>query len=282
LITKTSYKKKMPKISVIIPTWNRADKIKKAIKSALNQTVQDLEVLICDDHSTDNTFQVVSSFNDSRVIWIPGERGGRPAIPRNRGIKVKQGEWIAFLDSDDEWISEKIEKQLKKIEITNCKAVCSNAFRFLPSKGIHGKLIKYRKQWITFDDLLDSNFVICSSLLIHNSILDSVGNFPENPELIAVEDYTLWLRVATQIDFAYIDEALLIYHDDVQSSIRSKDSRSIWLQKKYVLRDFLHWAKKKGVRRDFVAKARKAYIYAQWKLWKKELFGIKKIFRNIF
>ena len=92
-----------PSVSVIIPTWNRAHTLPRAIESVLSQSLPILEVLICDDGSTDGTAEAVMAMarQDPRIRWLPGERGGRPAIPRNRGIRESRGEWLAFLDSDD-------------------------------------------------------------------------------------------------------------------------------------------------------------------------------------
>ncbi|MFY9338906.1 MAG: glycosyltransferase family A protein [Methanosarcina flavescens] len=99
----------MAEISVIIPTWNRAETLGKAISSALNQTLSPYEVLVCGvDGSPDQ--KVVNSINDPRVRWIEGGKDGLASIPRNIGIKASKGEWLAFLDSDDEWLPEKLEK----------------------------------------------------------------------------------------------------------------------------------------------------------------------------
>jgi len=230
----------MSNVSVIIPTWNRADMIEKAIRSAINQTLSPLEVLVCDDGSTDNSEIIVNSINDSRVKWVPGPHRGLPAIPRNRGISESRGEWLAFLDSDDEWLPGKLQKQLQLAHKLNCKALCANAYHFVPEKGIVDNLLSWSKEIISFDDLVKGNQVICSSSLIHRSLLESVTGFPEDPEVI--EDYALWLRVATQTYFAFVNEPLLIYRDDPENSIRGKITEDIPLQRKHVLSDFAKWA----------------------------------------
>ncbi len=91
-------------VSVIIPTWNAAATIKTAVLSALRQTYPPLEILVCEDGSTDNSKEIVESLNDARVRWLTGPHAGQPAIPRNRGIRKATGQWLAFLDSDDEWL----------------------------------------------------------------------------------------------------------------------------------------------------------------------------------
>ena len=104
-----------PKVSVVIQTWNRAELISSAIESVLNQTLQPIEILICDDGSTDETFRIVDSFaiKDSRVKWVPGKRSGFAAAPRNRGLFEAKGDWIAFIDSDDVWRKDKLMLQLE-------------------------------------------------------------------------------------------------------------------------------------------------------------------------
>ena len=251
----------MGNVSVIIPTWNRAKTIERAIRSTLNQTVSPLEVLVCDDGSSDNTEAIVKGIGDSRVKWIEGPRGGRPAIPRNRGIKVSQGEWFAFLDSDDEWRPEKLEKQLTFADKLGCKAVCSNASSYVPEDGIKGNLLTWHKDRITFKDLLQDNQVICSSALIHRSLLKAVIGFPEEPEAKAIEDYTLWLRVATQTDFAFIQEPLVIYTDDPATSVRGSATTGAYGQQKFALKNFLDWAEAQQISNEHIARARNHYYW---------------------
>lgn len=106
--------KNNPTVSVIIPTYNRAHLVARAIQSVLNQTYQDFEIIIVDDASTDNTEEVVKSFNDKRVGYMQlNENSGTSAVPRNTAIKTARGKYIAFQDSDDEWLPEKLKKQVK-------------------------------------------------------------------------------------------------------------------------------------------------------------------------
>jgi glycosyltransferase involved in cell wall biosynthesis len=237
-------------ISVIIPTWNRADTIERAVRSALTQTFPPLEILVCDDGSTDDSCNIVKSISDHRVQWIKGSRSGRPAIPRNRGIKNSQGDWLAFLDSDDKWLPEKIERQLDRAERSKCLAVCSNAYRVVQGEGITGPLLDFSGEKISFHDLLHLNRIICSSAVIHRSLLKRIEGFPEDPQLKAVEDYALWLRVATQTDFAFVGEPLLEYQDELSSSIRSENT-SIWLQRMHVFKNFTEWSKELEMHHEY-------------------------------
>lgn len=234
---------KMTNISIIIPTFNRAATLGKAIRSALEQTFSPLEVLVCDDGSTDKSREIVRSINDSRVRWIDGERSGRPAIPRNRGIRASRGEWLAFLDSDDEWLPEKFEKQLAHANKMGCDAVCSNAIRWIPSQEYSGPMFV---RWtlgdsISFPALLQNNYVICSSVLIKKDIVNRYQGFPEDKAFRTNQDYALWLRIATFTNFAYLNEPLLIYRDEPEASIRAHSS-SVWQQRITILKYFVSWA----------------------------------------
>ena len=233
-------------ISVIIPTWNRAALLKKAIQSVLAQTVPPLEVLVCDDGSMDNSRWMVESLGDRRVRFLGSSHGGRPAIPRNRGIREARGEWLAFLDDDDEWLPEKLEKEIALAQRLNCLAVCSNALRVLPGEATAENYLAFDEQRLTLNDLLQVNLVICSSAVIHRSLIPLVEGFPENQELTALEDYALWLRIATQTDFAYLAEPLVRYRDQPLAGIRTSGPGR-WEQRRRVFADFLRWQRAKKV-----------------------------------
>ena len=225
-------------VSVVIPTYNRKDSLLRAINSVLRQTVPVLEVLICDDGSTDASKEAVLGLNNPIVKWLDCGRNGRPAIPRNKGILAATGEWVAFLDSDDVWLPEKIEKQLGVMLTQRCLASSSNAFRVMPTGARSGVYIKLDRDRITFDDLIVSNWVICSSAIVSRTILQSAGGFPESELLRAAEDYALWLRISLHTNFAYVAECLMEYTDDSAHSIRADAVEAV--QRERVMRDF--WA----------------------------------------
>lgn len=264
-------------VSVIIPTCNRADTIKRAVRSALNQTCSPLEVLVCDDGSTDNSHDVIQSINDPRVTWIPGTHSGLPAVPRNRGIKESKGEWLAFLDSDDEWLPEKLEKQLSLLQKHNRKAACSNAYRFVHGKGIEGDLVEWKKESINFDDLLKLNHVICSSAIVHRSLFNEITGFSEKPELKAIEDYALWLFLTTKTDFAFVNESLLIYYDDPLNSIRRNDI-DVWAQRRIVLANLKKLGQNHNVAVNYLKKIDKEYLIA---LFNSNKIVIKNFIRHL-
>ncbi len=229
----------MGKISVIIPTYNRKNIILRAIDSVLAQTEKPYEILICDDGSTDGTEALVRQIKDKRIKWIRGKHTGLPAVPRNKGIRESKGEWIAFLDSDDWWFPTKLEKQLVLAQQNGLLAVSSNAF-VMRKWNNTAEMLQFKKKVITFQDLIDTNYIICSSAVIHRSLLQTCDGFPEDPSLKAIEDYALWLRVAVKTSFGYIREPLLYYNYD-NTSVRSKGPQTLMEQKEIVQKDFLRW-----------------------------------------
>lgn len=217
-------KKKL--ITVIIPTYNRADYIEETIQSVLNQTYQNFEIIVSDDGSTDNTKEIVESFNDRRIKYIFHENSGLPAVTRNRGIKQSSGEYIALLDSDDLWLPDKLKKQIGEFEKNgNIGLVCTKSFHFNKEK----KWIQYKhlsEKDFTFKSLFLRNNIICSSVVIKKSVLDDVGLFNENPKIQSGEDYELWLRIAKKYEIKYVNIPLAKYrnHEEV---IRKKDVERI-------------------------------------------------------
>lgn len=229
-------------VSVIIPTWNRSDDTLRAVRSVLNQTYNDFEIIIVDDGSIDQTENIFSEYPDKRVRYIQIEHSGLPAKARNVGINNAKGEWIAFLDSDDEWLPNKLEEQIRLAEITLCQAVCSNAWRIQNSQNRGAYLDDQVPEIIRFSKLVKVNFVICSSALIKRSLIDKALGFSEAKAMKAWEDYALWLRIASLTNFAYCSKPLVEYSDEPLLSIR-KFSPNEKEQKKQVLLDYLKWAK---------------------------------------
>jgi glycosyltransferase involved in cell wall biosynthesis len=233
-------------ISVVIPTYNRANDLVIAIKSVLKQTYPVTEILVCDDGSTDNSKELVTAINNPKVKWIDCGKNGGPAIPRNIGIKHSQGDWVAFLDSDDEWKAEKLEKQVAAIEKYHVLASCANAsrIRFGEDKGAFSD---FSSSKVTLKDLMLKNSIICSSVLINKQLLLDISLFPEEKKFIAIEDYALWLRVSTQTDFAFVNENLIKYLDNVETSIRTTYSDS-WVIFDIIFSDFKNWIKEKNIK----------------------------------
>ena len=242
----------MPLVTVIIPTWNRAASLRKAIESAIAQTGVSIEILVCDDGSTDGSREVVEAIGDPRVFWINGFHAGYPAVPRNRGIRASRGEWIAFLDSDDEWYPTKLKEQLEFAVHGSLSAVCSNAVRVDPARGPVGNLISFAGDKLGLSDLLYDNRVITSSVLVRREALLSAEGFPEKQGLRIGEDYALWLRLAFSQPFGLINKPLVNYFDSPQTSVR-RFSPSAATQRRRAVFDFLGWNMTKGFSQLLIA-----------------------------
>lgn len=228
----------MTSVSVIIPTYQRAHDLVRAVRSALAQTCDLLEVLVCDDGSTDDSAERIRAIGDPRVVWLPGPHAGRPAIPRNRGMAAARGEWIAFLDSDDTWEPDKLARQFERLSRSKARFSCTNALRIVPGAIDHPLYFDRPPARLTFDDMLRMNHVICSSALVHASVVRKTGPFPEAIGLKAVEDYALWLRCAAFTDIELCPEPLVRYTDSPSTSVRQQDA-SLAEQRERVLSDLM-------------------------------------------
>lgn len=228
-------------ISVVIPTYNRAADLLAAVESVLKQEEPVLEVLVCDDGSTDHSRKLIEKLDHPAVKWLDCGKNGRPAIPRNKGIEKSAGDWVAFLDSDDSWLPGKTKKQLAFVRERNLKAVCSNASRIRNGSN-EGAYVSYDKPVITLKDLMLQNSVICSSVMIRKEVLLGTSLFPVDPKLVA-EDYALWLRIATKTEFGFVNENLVNYTDHFETSVRSEYKGDAWDMFKVIFADFKDWMK---------------------------------------
>jgi len=254
-------------VSVIIPTWNRAATVVPAIESALRQTHPPLEVLVCDDASTDDTEARVRQISDPRVRWLPGPRGGRPAIPRNRGIAAARGEWLALLDSDDEWLPDKLEAQLQAVGKSGRLASCTNAWRIVAGVRQADPLLDGPPPVLGLDTMLAGNIVVCSSALIHRSVMPMVEGFPEAKLFTAIEDYAMWLRVSAFTEFDCLATPYVLYRDDPAGSLRA-DSIEGPRQRIEILIDFLAWCRRHPGPRTWRAEIAARRHRFKYKLWR--------------
>ena len=210
-----------PKVSIIIPTFNRAHLIKRSINSILHQTFQDFEIIIVDDGSEDETKTVVQAINDKRIRYIRHVRNQGSSAARNTGIVNSKGEYIAFLDSDDIWLESKLEKQL-------------DAFKnYGPDVGVIHCGIQYidhetqepLTKWIIRDDVnkqVFGNFGCAPgtpTMLIKKEAFLKSGLFDE--KIPAHEETDLSINIAQKFKFVLVDEFLVIStknHDQISSN----------------------------------------------------------------
>lgn len=195
-------------ISVIIPTYNRSTWLAEAIQSIQLQAISDIEIIVADDGSTDNTADIVAQFGQA-VIYLRLPHRGQPAATRNAGLRIAQGEFIAFLDSDDLFLPDKLNKQLPILQANpNLGLVYSDGifFRDDPAHPTGHVLtgLPTLSGDQAFAELLRGNFLAPPVVLIRRACIDAVGLFDERVDFFAVEDYDLWLRLAARFSFAYV------------------------------------------------------------------------------
>ena len=233
--------KNKPLVSVIIPTYNRANLLLRAIKSVLSQTYKNLELIIVDDCSTDNTGEVVRKLQrkDKRIKYIKHRENRGGSAARNTGIKVAKGEYVAFQDSDDKWIQDKLEKQLAVLKkFPDEKTIIYTAFIKIMNKDafyLPGKKVK-KKNGMIFNELIKNNFIGLPTVLINKSCLDEVGSFDER--FPRSQDWELFLRLAKKFPFEFIDEPLLLVF--YQEKSISADFKSFIKSRKMILERHKH------------------------------------------
>lgn len=205
-----------PIISVIIPTYNREKLIMDSIDSVLNQTFQDFEILIIDDVSTDNTEQLIKDLNNEKIRYYKLDKNGGQCIARNYGIKKARGKYIAFLDSDDRWLPEKLEKQLECFKNGSEKLGCVYAYGY-EKDVIRDTIFLTNEPYYRGD--LHEKFLdrFCpptpSLFMVKKEALEKVNGFDE--KLITFVDLDLWLRISKYYEFDYVNEPLITKYEQI-------------------------------------------------------------------
>lgn len=190
-------------VSIIIPTFNRSQSLKRALNSA-NQSVDfNYEIIIIDDGSTDDTATMVATFFPNARYFYQQNTG--VSASRNKGLTEAKGQWIAFLDSDDEWLPSKLSRQIDLLNANPRHKICHTEELWIRNGMRVNQMKKHKKKggWI-FPHCLPLCAMSPSSIIIHHSIFDELGTF--DTSLPACEDYDLWLRITAKYPVLYIDE----------------------------------------------------------------------------
>lgn len=202
----------MPRVSVIIPSYNCASFIPETLESVFAQTYRDLEIILVDDGSTDDTPAVVAPYLD-RITYIRQKNGGLPAA-RNTGIRAAKGEFIALLDADDSWMADKLERQLPRFADAEVGIVYSDFSvryadgRFQPSYLVNRPLAS---EGYVLENYIRSRFLFPSTMVIRQKCLEEFGLFDE--EMLACEDIELFARICSRWKIARIDAPLMIRYE---------------------------------------------------------------------
>ncbi len=229
----------MPKVSVIIPTYNRPHYIWRAIQSVLNQTLQDFEIIVVDDGTKKRADKVVAKFADDRIIYIQNQQSLGGGASRNVGIKKARGKYIAFLDDDDEWNKEKLQKQVEAFE--RCGPEVSVVFCGVEAYDTQGKKIYTtlpNEQGMVqpLEKLLHKCYIWTSALMLRQSYIDKGGLFDESFK--KNQEWDLLVRLAKISKFFAINEPLTHLHildeDEYQMGGKSNMNNIIDGHKRFI------------------------------------------------
>jgi glycosyltransferase involved in cell wall biosynthesis len=200
----------MPSVSIIIPTYNRADLLPRAIDSVLCQSYQDIEIIVVDDASSDSTCNVIQKYIDKKLIYIRRSVKGGGGVSRNTGIQRAKGNYIAFLDDDDEWMPDKLLEQIQHLKGNpRCGMVYTGYFIVDSRTSSMAPNKKY--EYVSYEALLKENCVgPTSTYLIRKSCFDNVGLFDES--LPSCQDWDLLIRLAKRYPISVIDKPLVKYY----------------------------------------------------------------------
>jgi len=245
----------MAKVSVIIPTYNRAQVVGEAIDSVLSQTYNDLELIVVDDGSQDETRSVVSSYS-SQVTYLHQEHQGVSAA-RNRGIELARGKYLSFLDSDDLWLKEKLYLQMEGMK-SDPETLISYTEEIWIRKGVRVNPMKKHRKYsgMIFEHCLPLCIVSPSSVLIKRQLLDEVGVFDETLEVC--EDYDLWLRISARYPIQFIEKPLIVkrggHGDQLSRKWNGQDRFRIRALVKLLEEDYISTHQREHAWRELVKK----------------------------
>ncbi|MCJ7617299.1 MAG: glycosyltransferase [Desulfobacterales bacterium] len=231
---KLSKKRKNPLVSIIIPTYNRGWTLKEAIDSVLAQDFTDFELIVADDGSNDNTQDILNSYKEDIIVLHQGNKGVSAA--RNRGIASASGQYIAFLDSDDLWLPQKLSTQVDFFNTNPEALICQTEEKWIRNGIFANPKKRHRK---LSGDIFEQSLYLClvspSAVMMKRSLFEKTGIFDES--LPACEDYDMWLRVSCRYPVFLIDTPLIIKrggHDDQLSRTSGQDRYRIQSLKKII------------------------------------------------
>ncbi len=228
-------------VDIIVPTYNRADLLPETLKSVQDQTFLKWRCWIAEDGETKETLDVIKPFlKDDRFKYLPGKHAGFPATPRNRAITSGRAQYVAFLDDDDVWLPEKIERQVAFLEQRpDCVLVGCNGFRWDGTDKKDSTLPVYFQKApfgkISYETFLRANWIILSSAIVRRTTLEKAGLFSETLSPPLAEDYELWLRVGALGGIWLMEEPYLLYRETPNGYYPKLDRKGKYTMKAQVI-----------------------------------------------
>lgn len=235
-------------VSVVIPTYKRFEQTVRAVDSCLNQTYRNIQIIIVDDGSGGDSFESLTKHykGESRTEFYKVEHSGNPGKVRNAGLSHADGEWIAFLDSDDYWLENKLLSQLEQAASTGYAAICTNGI----SSHNNEVLIKGKiPQKITLQNLVKRNYIINSSVLLRRELLLTIGGVVDQSSALGAEDFATWLRVAVHQDWLFLNIPMVGYESASPDSMKFSRNVSQIFAIQYGLLNFAEWLIRENILR---------------------------------
>lgn len=225
----------IPTVSVVIPAYNAENFIENSINSVLQQTYIDFELIVINDCSKDRTANIVSELakKDERIIFLQNKINHGVSFTQNLGISKARGKWIAFLDCDDLWEANKLEKQMALIKAHPDAVLTYTASSFIDYEGRPYSYIMAAEPEMTYKKLLKRNLLSCSSVIVRKDVISRIKMADDKMH----EDYSAWLLILRETKCAYgINEPLLIYRisQNSKSSNRLQSAKMIYHSYRYV------------------------------------------------
>lgn len=216
---------KVPRVSIIVPTYNRSTYIVRAIRSIQPQSFSDFEIIVVDDNSTDDTRKVVAELSsaDPRIHRIKHTVNKGSQAARNSGIAAAQGEWIAFLDSDDEWLPRSLELRLMEAERRGVKVVHSDCY--IEYAASHTRVLFGIKplSGMVYKEILKAPGPVFPTMLLHASTLKEIGDLDES--IVSYQEWDTFIRLAKIYEFGFVKEPTFIYHRHTDETISASPLR---------------------------------------------------------
>lgn len=223
------------KVSIVMPAYNAGHYIEAAVRSVLNQTYTDFELIVVDDGSTDSTEEIVRRLSgaDTRIVLLRNEKNSGVSASRNAGVARAKGEWIAFLDSDDLWREDKLEKQLALLNRHPDGVLSYTASAFMDEAGNRYSYMLEAEEETTYKTLLRKNLLSCSSVMVRRDVM---LRYPMGGDHMH-EDYAAWLQILSEVPCAYgLNEPLLVYriHKHSKSENRVRSAKMMFYSYRHV------------------------------------------------
>jgi len=253
----------MPKVSIIIPTYNCARFLPESINSALAQSYQDFEIILVDDGSTDNTRAIVSGFIEKysgKIVYVYQENAGL-ACARNAGLKTARGEYVALLDADDRWLPNRLMETVAALDANPGVGLVHANITRISEEGEVIATPSREERFLSgaiFEHIfLRRAHISCPTVLFRMECCSAVGMFDENLTRLGSEDRDLWLRISEKFKIEYINEVLAYYR--ISPSGMSRNQEKMMKAQTYVINKFSGERKHAHLRRPAFAK-----MYRDW------------------